>query len=83
MSITPQSVLLGPRADKELVIVVCTDADGNTHNEYIRDAGLKQRYDAEPTGRDKADADDIAVTKALAQIDLRANPPTPADDRNE
>ena len=82
MSLTPQSVILGPRADKELVIVVCTDADGNTHNEYIRDAALRKSL-ADATPRDRASVEATLLSRASQQVYDRANPPTPANDRNE
>lgn len=45
--LTPQRVQLGPNADKELVIVVCTDEEGETHNHYIRDKSLRTQLKAE------------------------------------
>ena len=82
MSLTPKSVLLGPRADKELVIVVCEDADGNTHNEYVRDATLRKSL-SDATPRDRASVEATLLSRATTQIYDRANPPTPANDRNE
>ena len=82
MSLTPRSVHLGPSADKSLVIVVCTDAEGNTHNEYIRDAALRKSL-ADATPRDRASVEATLLSRATTQIYDRANPLTPADDRNE
>ena len=82
MSLTPRSVLLGPPADKSLVIVVCTDAEGHTHNEYVRDAALRKSL-ADATERDKPAVEATIITRATTQQYDRANPPTPANDRNE
>ena len=82
MSLTSQSVQLGPRADKSLVIVVCTDAEGNTHNEYVRDATLRKSL-ADATERTREATESTILSRASQQIFDRANPPTPADDRNE
>ena len=82
MSLTPREVILGPRADKSLVIVVCTDADGNTHNEYVRDASLRKSL-ADATPRDRASVEATLLSRASQQVYDRANPPQPADDRNE
>ena len=83
MSLTPRSVHLGPSADKSLVIVVCTDAEGNTHNEYVRDTDLRRTLSTATVVRDKADAETTLLSRATTQIYDRANPLTPADDRNE
>ena len=44
---TPHSAILGPPSDKEMVIVVCTDEDGNTVNHYLRDRALRDSLAAE------------------------------------
>ena len=82
MALTPQSVILGPRADTELVIVVCTDADGNTHNEYVRDTTLRKSL-ADATPRDRATVEATLLSRATTQIYDRANPPQLTNDRNE
>ena len=81
MSLTPLSVQLGPRSDKSLVIVVCEDAEGNTHNEYVRDATLRKAL-ANATPRDRASVEATLCSRATTQIYDRANPPQP-NDRNE
>ena len=65
---------LAPRADKSLVIVVCTDADGNTHNEYVRDTDLRRTLSTATVVRDKADAEATLLSRATTQIYDRANP---------
>lgn len=48
MTLTPKAVVPNPApADKELIIVVCTDEEGHVHNHYIRDAALKETLAAE------------------------------------
>lgn len=73
MSLTPQSVILGPRADKSLVIVVCTDADGNTHNEYVRDEALRASLSVAPA-RDRGAVEATLLSRASTQIYDRENP---------
>lgn len=75
MTLTPRAVQLGPTSDPELVIVVCEDADGNTHNEYVRDARLRKSLSDATTVCEHRDAEVPILSRATAQIDLRANPP--------
>ena len=53
--LTPHTVIPNAApADDELVIVVCTDERGHTHNHYIRDAALKAELVNADTRRENA-----------------------------